>query len=176
MGIPFGQQVDLWETMNKLHGTSSILAFLNHFSPFNGSLVALLMKSSVISNCTSPTLALKPSKVESLCNREVVAFKILEEHIPPMSLQVVYGVIMGQKILETIRLDTNYRFHCHCEKDTTDITGCRFRLPEDKEQREVYEKCNGTKIAKFGDSHYLEIRIRENENQRARKTTSHYAR
>jgi hypothetical protein len=29
MEIPFGQQVDLWEAMNKLHGTSSILAFLN---------------------------------------------------------------------------------------------------------------------------------------------------
>jgi hypothetical protein len=52
MGIPFGQQVDLWETMNKLH-----------FLPFNGIPFTLLMKSSVISNFTFPTLALKPSKV-----------------------------------------------------------------------------------------------------------------
>jgi hypothetical protein len=49
--------------MNKLHGTSSILAFLNHFYPFNGSLVTRLMKSYVISNYTSPTMALKLSKV-----------------------------------------------------------------------------------------------------------------
>jgi hypothetical protein len=63
MGIPFVQQVDLREAMNKIHGTSSILAFLNHLSPFNGSHAALVMKSSVISNSTSPTLALKSSKV-----------------------------------------------------------------------------------------------------------------
>jgi hypothetical protein len=63
MGIPFGKQVGLRETMNKLHGTSSILTFLNHFSPFNGSHVSLVMKSSVISNCTSSTLAPKPLKV-----------------------------------------------------------------------------------------------------------------
>jgi hypothetical protein len=63
MGIPFVQQVDLREAMNKLHGTSSILAFLNHLSYINGSIVALLIKFSVISNCTSPNLALNPSKV-----------------------------------------------------------------------------------------------------------------
>jgi len=62
MRIPFGHQVDLRETMNKLHQTSSILTFLNHISPFKGSRVARHMKSSVIYDCTLLTLTLKPSK------------------------------------------------------------------------------------------------------------------
>jgi hypothetical protein len=44
-----------------------------------------------------------------------------------------------------------------------DITGGRFRLPEDEEQREVCAKCNGTKTAKFGDCHNLERRVGENK-------------
>jgi hypothetical protein len=63
MGIPFVQQVDLQETINKHHKTSSILVFLNDLSLFKGSHVSLLMKSFVNSNRTSPTLSLKPSKV-----------------------------------------------------------------------------------------------------------------
>jgi hypothetical protein len=63
IGIPFIQQVVLWEAMNKIHGTSSILEFLNHLSPFDRSPEALLMKSSINSNYISPILALKLSNV-----------------------------------------------------------------------------------------------------------------
>jgi hypothetical protein len=63
IGIPFVQQVVSWESMNKLHGTSSNLAFLNQLSPFNESHFSFLMKSSFNSNCISLILALKPSKV-----------------------------------------------------------------------------------------------------------------
>jgi hypothetical protein len=66
---------------------------------------------------------------KGLCDREVVAFEFPEEDIPTVSLQVIYGVIMGKKGLETIRLDSNHRGHGHCEIDTIDITGGRFQLP-----------------------------------------------
>jgi hypothetical protein len=49
------QQVVLRDVINKLHGTYSIQVFLNHLSPFDGSLVALLMNSSVNYNCMSPS-------------------------------------------------------------------------------------------------------------------------
>jgi hypothetical protein len=134
MGIPLGQQVDLRETMNKLHGTSSILAFLNHFSPFNGSPVARAYEIFCYFQLHIPDLGPKTIKClcKGLCNREVVAFEFPEEDIPTMSLQVIYGIIMGKKGLETIRLDSNHRGHGHCEIDTMDITGGRFRLPKDE--------------------------------------------
>jgi hypothetical protein len=67
------------------------------------------------------------------------------------------------------------KFHFHCEKDTTNITRDRFGFPEDEEQRKVCANCNGMKNEKFGDFHNLERRVRENENQRARKTTNHFS-
>jgi hypothetical protein len=74
---------------------------------------------------------------KGLCNLEIVAFKLLEECIPPMSLQVVYRFFMGQKSLAPIWLDMNYRRRCHCEKDTTYTTRDRFGFPMDEKQREV---------------------------------------
>ena len=77
-----------------------------------------------------------------MCNREVVAFEFPEEDIPPVSLRVIYCIIMGKKGLETIRLDLNHRGHGHCEIDTKDIMGGRLRLPINEKQGEVREKHN----------------------------------
>ena len=67
MGIPLSQEVTLCERNNSVHGTSSTLQFLNQRWPVAGNPVAELINSSSISNCMSPTLALKPSKVMENC-------------------------------------------------------------------------------------------------------------
>ena len=67
MGIPLSQDVTFHETNSSGHGTSSTFEFLNQRWPMDGNPVAELMKSSLISNWTSPTLALQPSKVRENC-------------------------------------------------------------------------------------------------------------
>jgi hypothetical protein len=78
-----------------------------------------------------PDLGSKPIKClcKGLCDRKIVTFKFPEEDIPTMSLQIIYGIIMGKKGLTTIRFDSNHRGHGHCEIDTIDITGGRLWLP-----------------------------------------------
>jgi hypothetical protein len=82
-----------------------------------------------------------------------------------MCLQVFYGVIMRKERLATVRLNTSHRCHRHYESDTMDITGGRFRLLEDEEQREICAKCNGMKTEKSGDYHNLERRVGENKKR-----------
>jgi hypothetical protein len=66
---------------------------------------------------------------KALCDRKVVAIEFLEEDIPTMSLQIIYGIIVSKKVLTTIRFDSNHWGHGHCEIDIIDIAGGRLQLP-----------------------------------------------
>jgi hypothetical protein len=78
-----------------------------------------------------PNLGSKPIKNihKGLSDRKIVILEFPEEDIPTMSLQIVYGIIMGQKGLTTIWFDSNHRGHGHCEVDIVDIRGGRLWLP-----------------------------------------------
>jgi hypothetical protein len=66
-GKPLSQEFTLRDWKSNVHGTSSTLQFFDHFCPTVGRPVARLRKCSSISNCTSPTLARQPSKVNANC-------------------------------------------------------------------------------------------------------------
>jgi hypothetical protein len=131
IGIPLGKQLDLRETMKKIHGD------ILHFGIFKP-LFSFLWESchpgyEVFCDfqLDIPDLGSKPIKClhKGLCDHKVVTFEFPEEDIPTVSLQIVYGIIVGKKGLAAIRFDSNHRGHGHYEIDTIDITGGRLRLP-----------------------------------------------
>jgi hypothetical protein len=75
--------------MNRIQGTSSNLAFLNHFLPSYDSPVAQAIESSM--NFLS-----KPIKrlSKGLCDRQLIAFEFSDENIPTVSLQIIYCVYL----------------------------------------------------------------------------------